>query len=93
MNADASCTPATRPLAAAMRSVSDEKWSAFVDFENTEAKQRKRAANQEASDKAGQGKNTKARQRKRAGIRDRAKAGIQPQTLLQISPALFCARS
>ena len=52
-NAGASCTPATRPLAAAMRSASDEKYIAFVDFENTEAGQRIYAANQEAGDKAG----------------------------------------
>ena len=37
-----------------MRSASDEKKIAFVDFENTEASQRKRAANQEAGDKAEQ---------------------------------------
>ena len=37
---------------------------------NTEASQRKRSANLEASDKAEQGKNTEARQGKRAGIRE-----------------------
>ena len=45
---------------------------------NTEARQRKRGANQEASNKADQGKNTEARQRKRAEIRERAKTRIQP---------------
>ena len=35
---------------------------------NTEASQRKRAANQEAGDKAEQGENTEAKQRKRAEI-------------------------
>ena len=39
-------------------------------------RQRKRAANKEASDKAEQWKNTEAR--KRAGIWERAKTGIQP---------------
>ena len=39
---------------------------------NTEASQRKRAANQEAGDKAEQGGDTEARQRKRAGIREGA---------------------
>ena len=45
----------------------------------TEARQRKRAANQEAGDKAEQGNNTEAGQRMRAEIRERAKTGIQPQ--------------
>ena len=35
---------------------------------NTEVRQKMCAANQEAGDKAGQGKNTKARQRKRAKL-------------------------
>ena len=42
------------------------------------ARQRKRAANQEAGDKAEQGGNTEARQRKRAEIWERAKTGIEP---------------
>ena len=46
---------------------------------DTEPRQRRRAANQEAGDKAEQGKSTEARQRMRAGIRERAKTGIQPQ--------------
>ena len=40
-----------------MRSVRDEKQG-----KNTEARQRKRAANQEAGDKAGHGKGAEARQ-------------------------------
>ena len=55
--------------------VSDENSS---DLLNTEARQRKRAANQEAGDKAEQEKSTEARQRKRAEIRERAQTGIQP---------------
>ena len=45
-----------------MRSVSGENSNGHL---NTEARQRKRAANQGAGDKAGQGKNTEARQRRR----------------------------
>ena len=73
-----------------MGSVSDEKIDRLRRFMNTEARQRKRAANQEAGGKAEQGKNTEARQKKRAtnqeagdkaGQRkraERAKTGIQP---------------
>ena len=44
---------------------------------NTEARQRKRAANQEASAKAEQGKNTEARQRKHAEIQIAHMLGTQ----------------
>jgi len=60
---------------------------------NTEARQGKRAANQEGGDRAEQGKNTEARQRKRTGIRERAKTGIQPRAsarlVLSIMKALM----
>ena len=55
-----------------MKSVSYENFNGLL---NTEARQRKRAANQEAGDKAEQGKNTEARQRKRAANQE---AGGRP---------------
>ena len=96
-------------------SVSGKKQTAFVDFERgrfvrtstlptgtgPSARQRKRSANQEAGDKAEQGKNADARQRMRAAnqeagdkaeqgnnteARQRKRAGIRDGTQTGIQP-------
>ena len=87
MNADASCAAAFCRHGEAEEACGEPRGRRQGGArENTESRQRRRAANQEAGDKVEQGKNTEVRQSKRAANQeagDKAEEGKKTEARLR----------